>query len=77
MNLLSLRTALKGTQIGVITVLEVQGNDIVRCKDCKHYKNGEEVKYNGCASWIGISECEEWSHDRVDPDGWCYKGEKK
>jgi hypothetical protein len=47
----------------VFTVKE----NIVRCRDCKHYTDDEMEYYHYCGSW-----CEQ-----VDPDGFCAWGEKK
>ena len=57
--------------------LEAQENDLIRCKNCEHYKDNTEVRFNGCAMWLGISECEAWHYEITSPDGWCYKAEKR
>lgn len=49
--------------------------EIVRCKDCKHYK--KDIKcvgghYNGCDAWI-----DEGCATEVDENGYCYLAERK
>lgn len=41
--------------------------EIVRCRDCKHYTEDEMEYYHFCGSW-----CEQ-----VEPDGFCAWGERK
>lgn len=41
--------------------------EIVRCRDCKHYTDDEMEYYHYCGSW-----CEQ-----VDPDGFCAWGERR
>lgn len=41
------------------------GEEIVRCRDCKHYTDDEMEYYHYCGSW-----CEQ-----VTPDGFCAWGE--
>lgn len=43
------------------------GEEIVRCRDCKHYTDDEMEYYHYCGSW-----CEQ-----VEPDGFCYRGERR
>ena len=41
--------------------------EIVRCRDCKHYTEDEMEYYHFCGSW-----CEQ-----VEPDGFCAWGERR
>lgn len=41
--------------------------EIVRCRDCKHYTDDELEYYHFCGSW-----CEQ-----VEPNGFCAWGERK
>lgn len=41
--------------------------EIVRCRDCKHYTDDEMEYYHYCGSW-----CEQ-----VTPDGYCAWGERR
>lgn len=41
--------------------------EIVRCRDCKHYIEDEAEYYHYCGSW-----CEQ-----VEPDGFCAWGERR
>lgn len=43
------------------------GDEIVRCRDCKHYTDDEMEYYHYCGSW-----CEQ-----VEPDGFCAWGERR
>jgi len=43
------------------------GEEIVRCRDCKHYTDDEMEYYHYCGSW-----CEQ-----VTPDGYCAWGERR
>lgn len=43
------------------------GEEIVRCRDCRHFKKGEEEQP---IDWC----C--YFHDEVTPDGFCAWGEK-
>lgn len=43
------------------------GEEIVRCRDCKHYTDDEMEYYHYCGSW-----CEQ-----VEPDGFCAWGERR
>lgn len=47
---------------------EVEGIEIVRCKDCTSYNT------KGCAS--GFGWCEAWDQGRMD-DNFCHCGERK
>lgn len=44
-----------------------QREEIVRCKDCKHYTEDEMEYYHYCGSW-----CEQ-----VEPNGFCAWGERR
>ena len=41
--------------------------EIVRCRDCRHYTEDEMEYYHYCGSW-----CEQ-----VEPDGFCAWGERR
>lgn len=41
--------------------------EVVRCRDCKHYTDDEMEYYHYCGSW-----CEQ-----VEPDGFCAWGERR
>lgn len=43
------------------------GEEIVRCRDCKHYTDDEMEYYHYCGQW-----CEQ-----VAPDGFCAWGERR
>lgn len=43
------------------------GEEIVRCRDCRHYTEDEDEYYHYCGSW-----CEQ-----VEPDGFCAWGERR
>ena len=49
------------------TFTQKRHEEIVRCKDCKHYTDDEMEYYHYCGSW-----CEQ-----VTPDGFCAWGVRK
>ena len=55
------------TTEGAFGLRECTGEPIVRCRDCRHFKKGEEQPP---VDWCG------WFHDEVTPLGFCSLGEK-
>ena len=49
-----------------------QREEIVRCRDCKHYKPDPSPIDPGWPMW-----CEDTGRDMVEPDGFCAWGERK
>lgn len=49
------------------TFTQKRREEIVRCRDCKHYTDDEMEYYHYCGSW-----CEQ-----VTPDGFCAWGERR
>lgn len=51
----------------------VDAISVVRCKDCRYYI---EKEYNYCCAWGDVFH--HWEgHDKIDPNGYCYMGERK
>lgn len=50
-----------------IRIYGFQHEEVVRCRDCKHYTDDEMEYYHYCGSW-----CEQ-----VTPDGYCAWGEQR
>lgn len=46
--------------------------EIVRCRDCKHYQPDPNPIDPGWPMW-----CEDTGRDLVDPDGYCAWGERR
>ena len=55
-----------------IALAMYEKQDIVRCKDCKHYK-----PYRGRVSGNLLHECEIFDLDIDDPDWFCANGERR
>ena len=49
------------------TFTQKRHEEIVRCRDCRHYTDDEMEYYHYCGSW-----CEQ-----VTPDGFCAWGERR
>lgn len=43
------------------------GEEVVRCRDCKHYTDNEMEYYHYCGNW----------YEQVDPNGFCAWGERR
>jgi hypothetical protein len=46
--------------------------EVVRCKDCKHFIQGEPYDPCECMKWKV-----KWGAVYTTPDGYCHKGERK
>ena len=50
----------------------VDAVEVVRCKDCKHFIQGEPYDPCECMKWKV-----KWGAVYTTPDGYCHKGERK
>ena len=50
----------------------VDAVEVVRCKDCKHFVQGEPYDPCECMRWKV-----KWGAVYTTPDGYCHKGERK
>ena len=50
----------------------VDAVEVVRCKDCKHFVQGEHYDPCECMKWKV-----KWGAVYTTPDGYCHKGERK
>ena len=55
-----------------------QREEIVRCRDCKHYcESTVDEADDGETSWCEPSWCMYWEHEWLRDDGFCAWGERR
>lgn len=52
--------------------ITVDAVEVVRCKDCKHFVQGEPYDPCECMKWMV-----KWGVAYTTPDGYCHKGERR
>jgi hypothetical protein len=67
-----IHTALQMVKRFVKEYPTVDAVEVIRCKDCKHFVQGEPYDPCECMKWKV-----KWGAVYTTPDGYCHKGERK
>lgn len=71
----------KDTEIGGGTArlsMETDMDEIIRCRDCKHFELDHWEKANGIPLIVAHEICMKWGDGcKTSPDGFCFMAEKK
>ena len=52
--------------------------ELIRCKDCKHYKTDHFENFNGIPLIVAHEICMRWGDGcKTSPDGYCFMAERK
>ena len=52
--------------------------EVIRCKDCKHYETDHFENFNGIPLIVAHEICMRWGDGcNTSPDGYCFMAERK
>ena len=56
--------------------IELEQNDLIKCKHCKYYKEDIFTTIAGMPIIVGHNMCEKWGNGcATDPEGFCHMAE--